>query len=89
MDVPTTWEQGGWVTRELAQDGLFFAYMMMHGSELNKPYRSFPNVHFDERDMDQCTVGKNGKKPCYYDFLEKNCFLIYYQSFGIRAVLNR
>jgi hypothetical protein len=53
MDVPTTWEQGGWITRELAQDGFFFAYMMMFGSEMNKPYRSFPNVHFDENDMDQ------------------------------------
>ena len=53
MDIPAGWEQSGWITKELVSDGMFFAYMLMYGSEMNKPYRSFPNIHFDEKDMDQ------------------------------------
>ena len=51
LDKPSALYKSSYGLQENLSDAAFLSYILVNGSEANKPYRSFPNVYYNEKDL--------------------------------------
>lgn len=53
LDEMVSVDASGMLSTETLNDSMFFTYHLINAGELNKPYRSFPNVYWDPDDLEK------------------------------------